>query len=117
MRDCRSGAHFLVIGCCGKTPEMEIRIYAYNLHNFVKRPVVVNERRSIDGSQVLSILHRNFICTHIPLTGLFVVPEGLKVSNINKNGNIELDESLPRVHWSQDNVLIGRVYGDAVTKS
>jgi hypothetical protein len=40
------------------------------------KPVVVNERRGVDGSQVLAILHGDFVRAHVPLTRFLVVPEG-----------------------------------------
>jgi hypothetical protein len=42
------------------------------------KPVVVNERRGVDGSQVLAILHGDFVRAHVPLTRFLVVPEGWK---------------------------------------
>ena len=48
------------------------------------KPVVVNERRGVDGSQVLAILHGDFVRAHVPLTRFLVVPEEWKCQEKTK---------------------------------
>ena len=48
------------------------------------KPVVVNERRGVDGSQVLAILHGDFVRAHVPLTRFLVVPERWKCQEKTK---------------------------------
>jgi hypothetical protein len=50
------------------------------------------------------------------LARLFVVPEEHEISDLNTEYHFELNESLPVVHWSQDNVLVWRVDRDAVAR-
>ena len=77
-------------------------------------PVVVNECRGVHGSQVLAVLHRHFVGTNIPLTGLFVVPEQTKIRDLESKWNTYPKRKQLRLHWSQDNVLIWWIYRDAV---